>query len=72
MNISTLFKEDSIAKNMNISRRKVKKYLDILIKYDIVRKVSPFYEDTNKELSRHAKYYFSDLSFYRGALGPAY
>lgn len=72
VNISSLFKEDYIAKSMNISRRKVKKYTELLLKHDIIRSVKPFFEDSEKELSRHDKFYFSDLSFYRGAMGNAY
>ncbi len=72
MNISSLFKEDYIAKSLNISRRKVAKYLDILLKYNIITTIEPFCENPEKELSRHKKYYFSDLAYYRGTMGQAY
>jgi predicted AAA+ superfamily ATPase len=45
MNVGSLYKEDQIAKLMNISRRKVKKYNDILLKYNIITPVEPFVED---------------------------
>ncbi|RAL56091.1 hypothetical protein BLM37_00965 [Candidatus Gracilibacteria bacterium GN02-873] len=72
MNVSTLFKEDYIAKSMNLSRRKIRKYTELLLKYDIIRMIEPFSEDPEKELSRHSKMYFSDLSYYRGAMGQTY
>lgn len=72
MNVGSLFKEDHIAKNMNISRRKVAKYLDILLKYQIITAIESFCHNPEKELSRHKKYYFSDLSYYKGAMGQAY
>lgn len=72
INVSTLFKEDYIAKSMNLSRRKIRKYTELLLKYDIIRMIEPFSEDREKELSRHSKMYFSDLSYYRGAMGQTY
>lgn len=70
--IGQLYKEDRIAKDLHISRRKVKKYHDILLKYDIIRVLEPFFSDSSMELTRHPKYYFSDLSFFRGALKERY
>jgi uncharacterized protein (DUF488 family) len=39
MGVGDLFKADRIAKTMNISRRKVHKYTELLMKYDIVRAI---------------------------------
>ncbi len=63
MNIGNLFKADQIAKLLNISRRKVNKYTELLIKYDIVKAIGPWVQDTNTETSRHVKLYFSDLGY---------
>lgn len=72
LEVGQLHKEDAIAKNMNISRRKVRKFMDLLVKYDVIKKISSFTEDSEKELSRHDKVYFSDLSYFRGAMGENY
>lgn len=63
MNIGNLFKADQIAKLLNISRRKVNKYTELLIKYNIVKAIGPWVQDTNTETSRHVKLYFSDLGY---------
>lgn len=63
MNIGNLFKADQIAKLLNISRRKVNKYTELLIKYDIVKAIGPWVQDANTETSRHVKLYFSDLGY---------
>ncbi len=72
MNVGDIFKEERIAKSMNISRRKVRKYTEILLKYKIFRAVGPWVENTATELSRHVKIYFSDLADFHAALGVAY
>ena len=72
MNVGDIFKEDRIAKMMNISRRKVKKYTEILLKYNVIRAVGPWVENPATELSRHVKVYFSDLSYFHAALGVGY
>ncbi len=63
MNIGNLFKADQIAKLMNISRRKVNKYTELLIQHDIVKPIGPWVQDTHTETSRHVKLYFSDLGY---------
>lgn len=72
LEIGNLFKEDKIAKQLGISRRKVKKFVDILKKYDVIREIFPFVENPDTELSRHTKIYFSDLSYYHGILANTY
>lgn len=61
MNIGNLFKADQIAKLLGISRRKVNKYTEIALKYDIVKAIGPWVQDAAVETSRHVKLYFSDL-----------
>lgn len=72
MNVGDIFKEERIAKMMNISRRKVRKYTEILLKYNLIRAVGPWVENTSTELSRHVKIYFSDLAYFHAALGVGY
>jgi predicted AAA+ superfamily ATPase len=72
MNVGDIFKEERIAKMMNISRRKVRKYTEILLKYNLIRAVGPWVENTSTELSRHVKIYFTDLSYFHAALGVGY
>ena len=72
MNVGDIFKEDRIAKMMNISRRKVKKYTEILLNHHVIKAVGPWVENPATELSRHVKVYFSDLSYFHAALGVGY
>ncbi len=72
MNVGDIFKEERIAKNMNISRRKVRKYTEIILKYNLIRAIGPWVENHDTELSRHVKVYFSDLSYFYAALGVGY
>lgn len=72
MNVGDIFKEERIAKNMNISRRKVRKYTEIILKYNLIKAIGPWVENTTTELSRHVKVYFSDLAYYHAALGVWY
>lgn len=72
MNVGELFKADSLAKILNISRRKVHKYTELLLKHHMIIGIWPFIEDQSTELSRHVKIYFSDLSYYHGALWITY
>ncbi len=72
MNVGDIFKEERIAKNMNISRRKVRKYTEIILKHNLIRGIGPWLENPATELSRHVKVYFSDLSDFHAALGVWY
>jgi hypothetical protein len=72
MNVGDIFKEERIAKNMNISRRKVRKYTEIILKHNLIRAIGPWVENHTTELSRHVKVYFSDLSYFYAALGVGY
>ena len=42
LGVGDLFKEDRIAKMMNISRRKVRKYTELLMKHGFIRAIGPF------------------------------
>ncbi|MBC7498120.1 DUF4143 domain-containing protein [Candidatus Gracilibacteria bacterium] len=72
INVGDIFKEERIAKMMSISRRKVRKYTEILLKYNLIRAVGPWVENPTTELSRHVKIYFSDLAYFHAALGVGY
>ncbi len=72
MNTGDLFKEERIAKLMNISRRKVRKYSEIILKHNLVHAIGPFVENVSTELSRHVKLYFNDLSYLYAALSVTY
>jgi predicted AAA+ superfamily ATPase len=72
MGVGDIYKEDRIAKMMDISRRKVRKYTELLMKYDMIRAVGPWVRDASTELSRHVKIYFTDLSYLHVALGVSY
>jgi predicted AAA+ superfamily ATPase len=72
MNVGELFKEEKLAKLIGISRRKVRKYTEILAKHHIVLPIGWYYTDTSVELSRHVKLYFTDLSYMDSALWVGY
>lgn len=72
MSVGEIFKEDKLAKNMGISRRKVKKYLDTSIKHKILSELEPLVLDKETELSRHTKLYFRNLSYASVLLGNLY
>ncbi len=69
MNIGNLFKADQIAKLLGISRRKVNKYTEILIKYRIVEALGPWAQNLQTDTSRHVKLYFTELGFLKALLG---
>ncbi len=70
--VGKLYKENEIAKIMGVSRRKVKKYTDILLEHNVIEEVFPFIENPDVELSRHTKYFFQDLSYLHAILGNSY
>ena len=72
LNVGDIFKEERIAKNMNISRRKVRKYTEIILKHNLIRAIGPWVENHTTELSRHVKVYFSDLAYFHAALWVGY
>lgn len=72
METGNCFKADKLAKLLGITRRKVNKYMELLLKADIIRPIGPWVQDTITETSRHVKIYFSDLSFYSSVLGEIY
>lgn len=72
LSIGDLFKEDYIAGLLNISRRKVRKFMNVLLSHNAISFVPAFYEQKATELSRHNKVYFTDMRWYAGILGDAY
>lgn len=70
--VGDLFKADRIAKSIGISRRKVHKYTEILMKHKIIKAIWPFWDHPETELFRHVKIYFSDLSYLAIALWVGY
>lgn len=69
MNTWNLFKADQLAKILWISRRKIHKYMEILLKYNSITAIWPWSENTITETTRHVKVYFTDLSFLHALLG---
>lgn len=68
MNTWSLFKADQFAKNIWISRRKIHKYTELLMKYNHIQAIGPWSENTITETTRHVKVYFSDLAFLHAIL----
>ena len=52
---------DSLAKSLQISRKIVDEYLDILEKTFIIKRIYPFYKNYKKEITKTPKIYFMDL-----------
>jgi predicted AAA+ superfamily ATPase len=46
MNVGNLFKADQIAKLLGISRRKVNKYTELLLKHNIIEAIGPWVQDS--------------------------
>jgi len=72
MGVWDIFKGDRTAKNMGLSRRKIHKYTELSLKYNIIKILEPLVLDNETELSRHIKLYFSDLSYIYAILGNSY
>lgn len=68
MNTWNLFKADQFAKNIGISRRKIHKYTELLMKHHHIEAVGPWSENNITETTRHVKVYFSDLAFLHAIL----
>ncbi len=72
MGVGDIFKWDRTAKNIGLSRRKIHKYTELSLKYNIIQAIGPLVLDNETELSRHVKLYFSDLSYIYAILGNSY
>ena len=72
METGNCFKADKLAKLLGITRRKVNKYMEILLKKSIIKPIGPWVQDMETETSRHVKIYFTDLSVYRSLLSDMY
>ncbi len=72
METGNCFKADKLANLLGITRRKVNKYMEVLVRYAIVKPIGPWVQDMETESSRHVKIYFRDLSIFRSLLGDMY
>ena len=72
METGNCFKADRLAHLLGITRRKVNKYMEVLMKHAIVKAVGPWVQDMETETSRHVKIYFRDLAILRSLLGDMY
>lgn len=72
METGNCFKADKLAKLLGITRRKVNKYMEILLKKNVIKPIGPWVQDMETETSRHVKIYFNDLSIYRSLLSDIY
>jgi len=69
MNVGNPFKADQIAKMLDISRRKVNKYTELLMLHKVIEAIGPWGEHPETETTRHVKIYFSDLGYMHALLG---
>ena len=59
--IGCLLNIDSLSKSLRIPRNKVERYLSILEKTFIIKRIYPFYKNYKKEITKTPKIYFMDL-----------
>jgi len=64
-----LFNINEVSKTLQVSVKTLKEYLWYLEKTYIVSKVTPFYRNVRKELSKAPLYYFYDLGLRNFAIG---
>lgn len=63
-----LGKISSLSKHLQISWDKLKEYLSVLTKTNIILAIKPFFTNKSKELTKTAKYYFHDIGFINSLL----
>ncbi len=51
---------DELSRNLGISKNTVDRYLDLLQKVFVIQKLQGFSRNLRKEVTRHARYYFTD------------
>ncbi|MEY4144526.1 MAG: hypothetical protein RLZZ335_378 [Bacteroidota bacterium] len=51
---------DELSKHLGISKNTVDRYLDLLQKVFVIQKIPGFSRNLRKEVTRHARYYFTD------------
>jgi|LGOV01.1.fsa_nt_gb predicted AAA+ superfamily ATPase len=59
--IGSLLNVHSLSKTLKISRKEVEKYLSVLEKTFIIKRVYPFHKNYKKEITKTPKIYFMDL-----------
>lgn len=69
MQTGKLFKADQIAKMLGISRRKVNKYMEILLSHGVIEAIGPWTQNEARETVRHVKLYYTDLAYPAMLLG---
>lgn len=59
--IGSLLNIDGLSRSLKISRKEVEKYITILEKTFIVKRIYPFHQNYKKEITKTPKIYFMDL-----------
>ncbi len=71
INIGGLLSYENISRDMKLSFQTVKKYLDAMEKSYLIVRVTPFYTNKNKEITKQPKVYFVDTGL-RNAVAKAF
>jgi len=61
INVGSLTSYDDIAKTLNLSFQTVKKYFDAMEKSYLIKRVTPFFSNKTKELTKQPKTFFVDV-----------
>lgn len=67
--IGQLVNTQELSNTLNVERKTVEKYLEILEKTFVLERVSPFFRNVRKELTKMPKVYFLDMGLRNFALG---
>lgn len=67
--VGQLVNTQELSNTLNVERKTVEKYLEILEKTFIIERVSPFFRNVRKELTKMPKIYFLDIGLRHFALG---
>lgn len=60
VNIGCIISYENVSRNLKISFQTIKKYLDAMEKSYVIVRVSPFYTNKSKEITKQPKIYFVD------------
>ena len=66
--VGQLVNTQELSSTLNVERKTVEKYLEILEKTFVIEKISPFFRNVRKELTKMPKVYFLDAGFRNFAL----
>ena len=67
--VGQLVNTQELSSTLNVERKTVEKYLEILERTFVIERISPFFRNVRKELTKMPKIYFLDIGLRNFALG---